>query len=126
MVDHEEQMQDVTDGTGRQVLDDIFEESRMLRTDLDCDVDPPRLTAMDLPADPYIGFYRGRIRIGVEEHDGETLVVASAEQRRRYLLKRWNGGKAFKAYQATPQEGEKLRLLNVYRVMVGQPVNAAS
>lgn len=120
-------MQDVTDGTGRQVLDDIFEESRMLRAELEGDVDPQSLSSMEIPTDPYIGFHHGRIRIDDEEFDdGDTLVVASAVQQRRYLLKRWDGGRRFKAYQITPEAGEKLRLLNVYRVMVGQPVNPAS
>jgi len=117
-------MQDVTGATGRQVLDDIFEESRLLRIDLGADIDPDDLLEMDLPSDPFVGFYAGSILVGGERHDdGETLVVASASQRRRYLVKRWSRRTTFKAYQHTPVEGEKLRLLNVYRVMIGQPVS---
>jgi hypothetical protein len=119
----DQQMKDVTDATGRQVLDDIFEESRMRRMDLPGDVEPAALAEMVLPSDPYVGFFRGRIRVDGEVFDGgDTLVVASDGQQRRYLLKRWEGGRRFKAYQITPVEDEKLRLLNVYRVMNGQPV----
>ena len=49
-------------------------------------------------------------------------MIASANQQRRYLLKRWDNRRMFKAYQITPVEGEKLRLLNIYRVMTGQQV----
>ncbi len=127
MVDADRKTKDVTTGTGRQVLDDIFEESRLRRANLDADVDPQTLASMDLPSDPFVGFHRGRIRVESEEFDdGDTLVVASIAQQRRYLLKRWNGGKQFKAYQISPLEGEKLRLLNVYRVMLGHPVNPDS
>ena len=118
------QMQDVTSATGRQVMDDIFEESRLLRTELDSDIDADSLLGMDLPSDPFIGFYAGGIQVDGERHDdGETLVVASASQQRRYLIKRWNRRSSFKAYQHTPVESETLRLLNVYRVMTGQPVS---
>jgi hypothetical protein len=121
----DQRMQDVTDATGRQVLDDIFEESRMLRTKLVSDLAPAQLAGMTLPQDPYIGFYHGTIDVdGKEFSDGDTLVVGSETQQRRYLLKRWEGGRRFKAYQVTPVENEKLRLLNVYRVMLGQLVSA--
>ena len=117
-------MQDVTGATGRQVMDDIFEESRLLRADLGADVDPASLLGMDLPSDPFVGFYAGSVQVDGERHDdGETLVVASASQQRRYLIKRWNRRTTFKAYQQTPVAGEKLRLLNVYRVMTGQSVS---
>ena len=119
-------MRDVTDGTGRQVLDDIFEESRMLRTNLDADVSPDALASMELSTDPFVGFHRGRIRVDSDEYDdGDTLVVASNAQQRRYLLKRWSNGKRFKAYQISPVEDEKLRLLNVYRVMLGHTVDSS-
>ena len=117
-------MQDVTSITGRQILDDIFEESRMRREELAHDVDPGTLGSLTLPSDPYVALFRGTISIGTEEFpDGETLVIASASQQRRYLLKRWNQRATFKAYQQTPDENEKLRLLNVYRVMTGQAVS---
>lgn len=118
-------MQDVTGATGRQILDDIFEESRMHRTALEGDLDPDALIAMRLPSDPFVGYHRGSIHVDGDTHeDGETLVVASDAQGRRYLMKRWNQHTTFKAYQQTPVAGEKLRLLNVYRVMLGQPVPA--
>lgn len=121
MSDSGRQMEDVTGATGRQILDDIFEESRLLRAELDADVNPDRLVSMALPADPYVGYFAGAIEVDGEVHDdGETLVVASEQQQRRYLLKRWNRRTTFKAYQQTPDAGEKLRLLNVYRVMTGQ------
>jgi len=118
--DSDRRMQDVTGATGRQILDDIFEESRMLRAPLDRDMDPDGLLALEQPADPFVGYYSGPIEVdGETRDDGETLVVASAKHERRYLLKRWNKRTDFKAYQQTPVEGEKLRLLNVYRVMTG-------
>ena len=117
-------MKDVTGITGRQILDDIFEESRLHRSGLPGDVAPGSLDEMDLPTDPYIGHYKGPIEVDGETHDdGETLVIASASQQRRYLLKRWNQRAEFKAYQQAPNENEKLRLLNVYRVMTGQAVS---
>lgn len=120
MRDSDRQMQDVTGATGRQILDDIFEESRMLRAPLDRDMDPDALLALQPAADPFVGYYSGPIEVDGETHDdGETLVVASEKHERRYLLKRWNKRTSFKAYQQTPVEGEKLRLLNVYRVMTG-------
>ena len=123
MSDSSRQMQDVTGATGRQILDDIFEESRMLRQTLEADVNPDELVAMSLPSDPFIGFYSGAITVdGDSFDDGETLVVASAQHERRYLLKRWNKRTTFKAYQQTPRSDEKLRLLNVYRIMTGQAV----
>ena len=95
----------------------------MRRIEMPGDVGPASLADMPLPSDPYVGFHRGRISVDDETFDrGETLVVASDRQQRRYLLKRWDGGRHFKAYQITPVENEKLRLLNVYRVMIGQPV----
>lgn len=119
----ERSMKDVTDGTGRQVLDDIFEESRMHRAELAQDVGPEALADMGIPSDPYVGYFRGTITVNGESVDpGETLVIASEGQSRRYLLKRWEGGRRFKVYQNTPVEDEKMRLLNVYRVMIGQAV----
>jgi len=124
MANNGKTLEDVTDATGRQLLDDIFEESRMRRADLAADVAPEALAEMDLPSDPYVAFFAGEIQVLNESfEDGETLVIASTDQGRRYLLKRWNNRSTFKAYQSTPIEGEKLRLLNVYRVMVGQPVS---
>ncbi len=118
-------MKDVTDGTVRQVLDDLFEESRLRRSPLERDLSPDELARMELPTDPFVGFYRGTIRVGQDEfEEGNTLVVASSGQRRRYLLKRWDGGRHFKAYQSTPTDGEKLRLGNVYRVMLGRAVDS--
>ena len=123
MSDSGRQMEDVTGATGRQILDDIFEESRLLRAELGHDVNPDQLVTMPLPNDPYVGFFSGSIDVDGEPHeDGETLVVASEKHERRYLLKRWNRRTTFKAYQQTPKTGEKLRLLNVYRVMTGQSV----
>ena len=123
MSDSGRQMEDVTGATGRQILDDIFEESRLLRSELEGDVTPDSLVSMPLPKDPYVGFYSGSIEVDGDTHeDGETLVVASERHQRRYLLKRWNKRTTFKAYQQTPDAGEKLRLLNVYRVMTGQAV----
>ena len=117
-------IEDVTGATGRQILDDIFEESRMRRKDLEHDIDPGGLGSLSLPSDPYVALFRGTISVGSEQvPDGETLVIASDRQERRYLLKRWNNRATFKAYQLTPNLGEKLRLLNVYRVMLGQQVS---
>ena len=116
-------LQDVTDATGRQMLDDIFEESRMRREQLEGDVDASQLATLSVNSDPFIGFYRGTIQVNDEVHDdGEVLVVISQSQQRRYLLKRWAGHGTFKAYQITPVVKERLRLLNVYRVMIGQAV----
>ena len=95
----------------------------MLRQTLDADVNPDELISMSLPSDPYVGFFSGAIDVdGDAVPDGETLVVASTQHQRRYLLKRWNKRSTFKAYQQTPEAGEKLRLLNVYRIMTGQAV----
>ena len=110
-------MEDVTDATGRQMVDDIFEESRLKRVPLERDVEPDELAHMSLPTDPYVGYHRAS-----GDTDSETLVVASAAQQRRYLLKRFDKGVNFRAWQSTPVAGEKLRLLNVYRVMIGQKV----
>lgn len=126
MTSTEHSMKDVTDGTGRQVLDDIFEESRLHRAELTRDVNPDHLADMSIPADPYVGHFRGTIQVNQEPFDGgETLVIASDGQSRRYLLKRWDGGRRYKVYQVTPVADEKLRLLNVYRVMIGQAVGGA-
>ena len=116
----EQSMQDVTDATGRQVVDDIFEESRLKRVPLERDVEPEEVARLELPSDPYIAFHHAPAGAGNQE--SETLVVASASQKRRYLLKRIGRGRSLRAWQSTPVAGEKLRLLNVYRVMVGQPV----
>lgn len=117
-------MQDITGITGRQILDDIFEESRLHRADLGGDVAPDAMPNLTLPTDPYIGHYAGPVQVDGQTHDdGETLVIASDAQERRYLLKRWDNRSTFKVYQQTPVEGERMRLLNVYRVMIGQPVS---
>ena len=113
-------LEDVTDATGRQMVDDIFEESRLKRAPLDRDISADDLAGMELPTDPYVGYHQGPVDGG--DANGETLVIASASQQRRYLLKRFDNRKKFRAWQSTPVAGEKLRLLNVYRVMLGQKV----